>query len=88
MTSYCTSYMEAYRSPHERHKPPVIKIRSPHEIPVVTIAQLRTENSKLRTQNIDLSQKVTRLRALLSERKRRPPPINLSLLEPIDISSS
>ena len=73
MTSYCTAYMEAYRSPHET--------------PVVTIAQLRAENSKLRTQNTELAQEMTRLRALWSERKRRPPPISIPPLDPIDLAS-
>ena len=88
MTSYCTSYMEAYRPPKERPTPPVITIRSPHEAPVVTLAQLRSENNKLRGQITDLSQEVNRLRALLSERKkRRPPPIYIPPLQPIDMSS-
>ena len=66
---------------------PVITIRSPHEAPVVTIAQLRSENRKLRAQNTDLSQEVNRLRELLSKRKKRPPRIYIPPLDPIDVSS-
>ena len=87
MTSYCTSYMEAYRPPKERPTPPVITIRSPHEAPVATVAQLRTENNKLRAQVTDLSQEVNRLRELLSKRKKRPPRIYIPPLDPIDVSS-
>lgn len=58
MTSYCTQYMEAYRSPHE----------SPTgcEGVSVSMVQMKAENKKLRERNESMSRELTRLRQQIS----------------------
>ena len=52
--AYCTQYMEAYRSPHE----------SPtgNEGATTQIVTLKLENNKLRKDNKDMKEELTRLR--------------------------
>jgi predicted RNase H-like nuclease (RuvC/YqgF family) len=78
MTSYCTQYMEAYRSPHE----------SPTGLSVPMV-QMKNENKKLREQNKDLTNEVETLKKdlyMLNEKlsvikhvvRKRPRPLDLS----------
>jgi len=84
MTSYCTQYMDAYRSPHE----------SPTgcEGVSVTMVQLKSENKKLRKQLEKQNEELTLLRQQLHYikvaadvnkpyKKRRPPKLDLSKIE-------
>ena len=76
--AYCTQYMEAYRSPHE----------SPtgNEGSTTQIVTLKMENNKLRKDNKDMKEELTRLREQLNYirmasqpyRGKRPPPLDLS----------
>ena len=74
--AYCTQYMEAYRSPHE----------SPTgtEGATSTIVTLKLENNKLRKNNKEMVEELTRLREQLSyirvasQPRKRPAPLDLS----------
>lgn len=82
MSAYCTQYMEAYRSPHE----------SPTGCEGVSgpMSMLKAENKKLREQNADIADELTRLRQQLSyikaavenkPFKKRPPKLDLSKIK-------
>jgi len=75
MSQYCSEYIRAYKSPHE----------SPQgSSPSNALATLKTENSKLRKNNNEMTAEIIRLRQQLSYIKvaasvgrKRPPPIDL-----------
>lgn len=78
--AYCTQYMEAYRSPHE----------SPtgNEGATTQMVTLKLENNKLRKDNKDMKEELTKLRKQLNYirmasqpyRGKRPPPLDLATI--------